>query len=109
VSDDQGPDLPALAAEVAAGLEDVEVSGDGGVVVYQRKGSVFARVTSDALELRLPEDIAEAAVRTSDTLAVPGRGGWVRLVPAEAERHVVDRARAWFQTAWRHAREHPGE
>ena len=79
------------------------VSGDGGVVTYRRGDAVFARATSDALELRLPEDIADAALRTPDTLPVPGQLGWLRFVPAEAERHVIDRATAWFRPAWRHA------
>jgi hypothetical protein len=104
VSDDaRAPDLQELAAEVAAGLEDVTLSGDGGVVVYARREAVFARATKDTIELRLPEDIAEAALRTPDTLAVPGQPSWVRFMPADAARHVVDRATAWFQTAWRHA------
>jgi hypothetical protein len=97
------PDLQRLAAELAADLEEVAVSGDGGVVTYRRGDAVFARATADALEIRLPEDIADAALRTPDTLAVPGQPGWLRFVPAGSERHVIDRATAWFQTAWRHA------
>ena len=53
--------------------------------------------------MRLPADIAEAAVRTSDTSMVPGETGWIRFAPQGRERHVTDRASAWFQTAWRHA------
>ena len=102
MADEAGLDLQVLAAEVAADLEGVSVTGDGGVVSYRRGDTVFARVTPDALELRLPEDIADAALRTPDTLAVPGRPGWVRFVPVDTERHVVDRATAWLQTAWRH-------
>lgn len=97
------PNLAELAAQVVDELDEVSVSGDGGVAEYRRGEVVFARATPDALELRLPEDIAEAALRTPDTLAVPGHAGWVRLVPAGGERHVVDRATAWLQTAWRHA------
>ena len=57
------------------------------------------------LEVRLPTDIAEAALRTPDTALDPDDRGWVRFTPAEAERHVGDRATAWFQIAWRHATE----
>jgi hypothetical protein len=103
MSDESAPDLQALAAELAADLDEVSVSGDGGVVVYERGTAIFARATHDALELRLPEDIVDAALRTPDTLAVPGQSGWLRFVPADEERHVTDRATAWFQTAWRHA------
>ena len=106
MTDEPALDLQTLAAELASDLEGVSVSGDGGVVAYQRGEAVFARATPDALELRLPEDIAEAALRTPDTLAVPAQPGWVRFVPLDGERHVIDRATAWFQTAWRHAEGH---
>ena len=55
------------------------------------------------MELRLPEDIAEAALNTPDTVPVSGQAGWVRLEPVGVEGHVIDRASAWFLTAWRHA------
>jgi hypothetical protein len=105
VIDDAGPDLMVLCAELAAELGGATVSGDGGVVSYQRGDAVFARVSSDALEVRLPADIAEAAVRTPDTVVVAGETGWIRFTPQGRERHVIDRASAWFQTAWRHAAE----
>jgi hypothetical protein len=94
-----------LAAELAAEMGEVASSGDGGVVSYQRAGVVFARVSADALEVRLPGDIAEAAARTPDAVMVPGEVGWLRFTPRGRERHVTDRATAWFQTAWRHAGE----
>ncbi len=94
-----------LAAELATELGEVSATGDGGVVAYQRGGVVFARVSADALEVRLPGDIAEAAVGTTDTAMVPGETGWIRFAPKGRERHVIDRASAWFQTAWRHAGE----
>jgi hypothetical protein len=97
---DPGPDLMVLLAELAAELDEVTSSGDGGIVTYQVAGAVFARVSADALEVRLPEDIAEAALRTT---ALAGAPGWLRFVPRGRERHVTDRASAWFQTAWRHA------
>jgi hypothetical protein len=98
-----GPDLMVLAAEMAAELDDVSSAGDEGVVTYRRGGTVFARVSADALEVRLPADIADAALRTPDTAALPGGTGWLRFAPLGRERHVVDRATAWFQMAWRHA------
>jgi hypothetical protein len=101
-----------LAAELVAELGDVTSDGDGGVVSYRRDEVLFAMVSADALEVRLPPDIAEAAVRTPDTVSLtaapgsppPGGPGWVRFSPRGHERHVVDRASAWFRTAWRHAR-----
>jgi hypothetical protein len=92
-----------LTAELAGDLEGVVRDGDGGRVSYRRGETVFARVSADALEVRLPEDIADAAERTPDTVAIPGAAGWVRFAPRGAEQHVTDRATAWFETAWRHA------
>jgi hypothetical protein len=96
-------DLQDLVAELAADLEDTSVSGDGGVVAYRRGETVFARASADFLELRLPVDIADAAARTPDTVESAGAPGWIRFTPRGHERHVADRATAWFETAWRHA------
>jgi hypothetical protein len=104
-----GPDLIALVAELAGDLEEVTSSKEGGLVVYQRRAAVFARVSADALEIRLPDDIADAAERTPDSVALPGQPGWIRFTPRSSERHVIDRTTAWFQTAWRHAGERLGE
>jgi len=104
---DGGPDLMVLAAELAAELGEVRVTGDGGIVSYERDGVIFARVSADVLEVRLPGDIAEAAARTPDAAVVPGESGWIRFSPQGRERHVTDRASAWFQTAWRYAGEKP--
>jgi hypothetical protein len=98
-----GPDLMVLAADLAAELDEVGSAGDGGVVTYRRGSTVFARVSADAMEVRLPADIADAAMRTPDTAALPEGVGWLRFTPVGRERHVVDRATAWFQMAWRHA------
>lgn len=94
-----------LAAELSAELGGTTNSGDGGVVSYHRGGALFARVSADALEVCLPTDIAAAAARTPDTVVVPGEVGWIRFAPLGRERHVTDRASAWFESAWRHAAE----
>lgn len=100
---DSGPDLMVLAAELTAELGETTAEGEGGVVSYRRAGRVFARVSADAVDVRLPADIAEAALHTPDTVALPGEPGWLRFEPRAHERHVSDRAEAWFRTAWRHA------
>lgn len=102
MTNDAAPDLAGLCADVAEELDEVSASEDHEGVAYSRHGTVFARVRGSMLDVRLPADIAEAALRTTDTVA--GRGaGWVRFAPTSAERHVLDRATAWFQTAWRYA------
>ena len=87
---------------------DIRVSNvqwTAGDMTLVNDGSTFDLiVSSSALEVRLPADIAEAALRTPDT-ALTGERGWVRFTPPTDERHVTDRATAWLQTAWRHAAE----
>jgi hypothetical protein len=102
MTNDVAPDLAGLCADIAEELDEVSHSADGDEVAYSRAGAVFARVLGSRLDVRLPADIAEAALRTTDTDAGAGPG-WVRFAPTSSERHVLDRAAAWFQTAWRHA------
>lgn len=105
MNDDAAPDLAGLCAEVAAELDEVTSAAEDGVTNYARGGAVFARVSASRLEVRLPTDIAEAALRTPGTVLDPDDRGWLRFTPADAERHVTDRAAAWFEIAWRHARD----
>src|SRR5688500_14295634 len=94
-----------LLASIAPFLDDVVASEDvaSGVTVYRRGEREIARMDGRSMEVRLPPDIAEAAIRTPDTVAMGDEQGWVRFTPTSAERHVADRAEAWFRTAWRHA------
>jgi hypothetical protein len=100
---DPRPDLADLCSELADELDDIAVTSEGDGVAYARGGPVFARVSSSTMQVRLPVDIAAAALRTPDTTLDPDDGGWVRFSPGADAQHVIDRATAWFQTAWRHA------
>jgi hypothetical protein len=104
-----GTRIAELIASIVPFLDDVEVATAGGRVVYRRGTLEIARSDGTALEVRLPPDIADAATRTPDTEAVTGQPGWIRFTPRSNERHVADRAEAWFRTAWRHAGEGPDE
>ena len=95
-------DLVALCGELASDLDNISTVSEGGATTYSRGGALFARASATSLEVRLPGDIAEAALRTPDTATAEERG-WIRFTPGDAERHVTDRAEAWFRTAWRHA------
>src|SRR5262245_2339206 len=94
-----------LVASIAPFLDEVVASEDAasGMMVYRRGEREIARMDAQALEVRLPPDVADAASRTPDTVAIGGEPGWIRFTPTSAERHVADRAEAWFRTAWRHA------
>lgn len=100
---DDVSDLGGLCAELADELDDIAVSTEGDGVAYARGGAVFARISSSTMQVRLPVDIAEAALRTPDTTVDSGDRGWIRFAPGDGAQHVNDRAAAWFQTAWRHA------
>ena len=95
--------LNDLASALAQELGEVSTSVDGAVTTYARGDATFARASSDALEVRLPEDIGVAALRTPDSSALPDDPGWIRFAPVAPDPHVADRAQAWFRTAWRHA------
>ena len=102
MTNDGVPDLARLCADLAGDLDDISTTTAGEATVYARGNAEFARVTDSTLEVRLPADIAEAALRTTDASA-GGRPSWIRFAPRDNERHVTDRAAAWFQTGWRHA------
>lgn len=97
------PDLAGLCADMADELDEVSGSAEGDGMAYARGSAVFARVSRATLQVRLPVDIAEAALRTPDTTLDPDDRGWLRFNPGADAQHVTDRATAWFQTAWRHA------
>jgi len=103
MTDDGAPDLAGLCADVASELDEVTSSPDGDSLTYRRGSVPFARVSGSMLEVRLPADIGEAALRTPDTTTIAGESSWVHFTPRDEGRHVTDRAEAWFRTAWRHA------
>lgn len=103
MTNDGAPDLAGLCSGIAEESGDVALSSEGDDVAYARAGALFARVSGSTLQVRLPVDIAEAALRTPDTTLDPDDRGWVVFAPGPDAQHVADRATAWFQTAWRHA------
>ena len=98
-----GLDFLALCDSLAEELGEVTTGNEAGVTSFARGRPVFARASRDTLEVRLPADIAEAALRTRDTTLVGDDRGWIRFTLQDDERHVTDRAEAWFRAAWRHA------
>jgi hypothetical protein len=81
----------ADAARSATGIE------------FQRGRKVFAAVSGDVAEFLLDPEIAEAALSTPSTSVSPRGGDWVRLAPGSPSPMDLDRARAWFLSAWRAA------
>lgn len=74
---------------------------------YARDGVVFAaRPDEDVFELRLGDEITEAALRTPGTAPSTRGSAWVRFAPPEWDDMALDRLEAWFQVAWRLAAGH---
>jgi hypothetical protein len=94
-----GAVFDALADE--AGEVTTEGSGEGHR--YSRGPALFAVADEAGADLRLHPEVAEAASRTPDTKVSERGPGWIRFTPADLDGHAVDRARAWFLSAWRAA------
>ena len=89
---------------VAADLEDITAApaADGTGVAWSHGTEVFAALVPDGgVEFHLDPAIAAAAIRTPDTEPSPLGPGWVRFRPATLDGHAVDRATAWFISAYR--------
>ena len=92
-----GDVLDALIEEAA----DVETLVDR---EYSRNGVAFTvRPEEDVVELRLGDEIAEAALRTPETGPSTRGPAWVRFAPANWDEMAFDRVEAWFRVAWRMA------
>ena len=75
----------------------------GSAVEFGRAGNVFAVVSGETVDLRLDPEIAEAALNTPGAEPSTRGGDWVHLAVHADQPHDVDRARAWFLSAWRNA------
>ncbi len=105
---DQDPRAPAdtlsgLFARLAEELSEVTVSASTEGTEYRRGDRAFAAVADRAVEVRLHPEVAEAAQRTSHTTASSRGAGWVRFEPPSVDGFALDRAGAWFLSAWRAA------
>jgi hypothetical protein len=91
--------LAAVAEEVGATTRPAT----GGGTEFIRAKRTLAYAHGDVAEFWLDPEIAEAAIRTPDTSSSTRGPAWVRLAPAEPKPMDLDRARAWFLSAWRDA------
>jgi hypothetical protein len=71
---------------------------------FARDGVVFAtRPADNVMDLRLGDEIAEAALRTPDTTPSERGPAWVHFAPQAWDEFAFDRLEAWFRVAWRMA------
>lgn len=94
--------LESHLTEVAAEVGAEGAKGTGGSE-FRRDGQAFAFAAGNVVEVKLDPEIAEAALRTPSTSGSSRGAGWVRLAPDETTQMDLDRARAWFLSAWRAA------
>jgi len=96
--------LLAETADLLEGARAVEV-GAGGATEWRLDGVAFAACANGVAEFRLRREVAAAALRTPDVATSARGAGWVRFAPALLDEFGTDRARAWFESAWRFADE----
>jgi hypothetical protein len=83
-------------------LGEVDRQASGGRVEFLRGGALFAVSDTQAVELRLRPDVADAARRTPDTTASDRGDDWVHFAPPDWNDPLArDRLTAWFRLAWR--------
>jgi hypothetical protein len=91
--------LGDLLAELLDEMPEVEVSATR---EYAYNGVAFAhRTDEEAIDLRLGDEIGEAALRTPDTHPSSRGNAWVSFTPKAWDDMAADRLRAWFRVAWR--------
>ena len=98
--------LRSLFESAAAELDAAKaVTAPDGEVAWSRGADLFAVLGAggEAAEFRLDTAVAAAAVRTPDTAPSSRGSGWVLFRPAPLDGHAVDRATAWFVSAYRRA------
>ena len=97
--------LQELLTDAGEALVDVSVTSDVRGLIWDRTGRPFATSNADGLtaEFRLDPAVASAALRTPDTKSSRRGPDWITFSPEGLDDHAVDRAEAWFGSAWRRA------
>ncbi len=105
-ADDEPVSDLTLADVLAAAADDLAAitvdAGDAGTT-WSAGGRPFATLTGEWAEFQLDPAVARAALRTPDAATSPRGPGWVAFAPTVLDDPAVDRAEAWFQSAYRRA------
>jgi hypothetical protein len=95
--------LAEVLMAAADGLTGVTADQSGPIATWAAGPSVFASLAGDRAEFRLDPQIAAAALRTADTAPSSRGADWITFQPAILDDHALDRAEAWFLSAYRRA------
>ena len=96
-------DLADVLASAAEGLDGVVVDEASGLTTWTVRGGPFALSRGGRAELRLDPLVARAALRTPDTAASSRGPDWIAFAPETMDDEAIDRAEAWFLSAYRRA------
>ncbi len=98
-----GDTLADLFERLARELADVSLVDSPNGSEFRRGDRPFAALAGPGVEVRLHLEVAEAATRTSHSTLSRRGPGWVRFEPPSVDTFALDRAGAWFLSAWRAA------
>lgn len=87
----------------AEDLDDLRLGGVGSTVSWAVGDTVFAAIDGGRAEFRLDPLVARAALRTPYTGPSARGAEWVAFAPEILDDGAVDRAEAWFLSAYRRA------
>jgi hypothetical protein len=105
----EAPGMSEAIDRLADELADIHRHESGTLVEYVRGATVFAARQGTIVSFRLRPEVAEAALRTPDTVRSSRGAGWITLQPRVVDGFALDRVLAWFESAWRLAGESPYE
>lgn len=96
------PSSPSLGDLLAELLDETPGAAVSATREYSNNGVAFAhRTGEETIDLRLGEEIGEAALRTPDTRPSSRGRDWITFSPKAWDDMAVDRLHAWFRVAWR--------
>jgi hypothetical protein len=94
--------LSDVLAAAAEDLPDVTAAATAdGTTTWSRGGAPFAVLADAGAEFRLDPLVARAALRTPETQVSIRGADWIVFAPAILDEGAVDRAEAWFLSAYR--------
>lgn len=103
-------DDPALAIDRLAGeLAGIDRRGTAHAVEFALGGTLFAVREGAVHSFRLRPEIVRAGLRTAATAPSTRGADWISLRSGGGDDFTLDRAKAWFELAWRLAGGEPRE
>ncbi len=105
MTDEPVSDLTLLdvLASAAEGLPGIRGAGEASRWSWDAGGGAFAALDGGRAEFRLDHTVARAALRTPETSPSTRGPEWVAFAPEVLDDAAVDRAEAWFLSAYRRA------